>query len=196
MGTKMPFWVRFFAMQEETGGGETTSGSGDVDNSNVEEPLQEEVDPPAEEPTESEQENTDAEDKAVEEWRNHSREWEKKAKRSLARVEKLEAQLAQSTSAEALAQVTAERDGLAVQVKIIRTLFAIGADAEALTDSRSFMDNAEALDDTDPQYEEKIRDLVAKSRGRAHGGDKQRLFFEGESDQQVDLYQLIHGNKD
>lgn len=144
--------------------------------------------------SDNEEEEPNPTDKAVEEWRNHSREWEKKAKRSLAQVEKLQAQLDESASAELLNQITQERDGFESQLHIIRTLFAIGADAELLTDSRSFMDSAEAIEIDDPKFEDKIRDLVSKQRARSRNTGGSRLFNEGGKDQRIDLYSMIHGS--
>lgn len=113
----------------------------------------------------------------VEEWKTHSRTWEDRSKENKTRVETLETELSEArkkvdegglsaAEAEQLKQRTKDAED---ELALTRKLTGMGADAAALMDSKSFMEQVQGLDPESEDYEDKFTDLVG-SRTQSSGG--------------------------
>lgn len=198
-----PIWVRSLAMEEAGGAGDgaehaeqDTNGDEPEDSSAVEDSQEESQPSLAELASENEQLR-----KQLDEWRKHSRDWESKSKENLKNVERLTKQLEESASAEVLAETqqrldAAQEEAAAAlqQVQLLTTLVNLGADVAPLIDSRSFMEQAEALDVNDKDFINDVRSLVQSHKVRSPG---RQLFIEQPAEKcGADLWTLVHGRSD
>lgn len=157
---------------------------------------------------EDEKKLTDATQK-LDEWKGHARTWEDRSKENKTRVEALENELQQAresaaegglsaAEAEQLKQRATAAEG---ELSLTRKLTGMGADAAALMDSKSFMEQVQGLDPEAEDYEKDFTELV-ESRNQSSGGPfvarhqpGVRRQFSGGDLPKKSLWDEVHGDK-
>lgn len=184
-------FLRFFAAEPENGGGKNDEVNSD--NSSDEEQVN--ADQTSEETTADESAPKEEESAAddADKWRKHARNWQKKAEKNLAEIQRLQSQLEKTVETDQLDAVKAERDAAKQQLAIVSALISSGANAAVLYDSRSFMAKAEELDPDSEGFIDEMKALIAGFHSSAPQSSQK--FYEGNSTQTDDLWELVHGKK-
>lgn len=201
-----PFWIRTLNAEAETGGSAADTG----EHSNESEENSEQTQEPSTGKGSNDSVNdfstvfgddkTPADVKAdLEKWRKHAKTWEDRAGKSKKDFENAARELEElkgRPSGEELDGLKQERDDAVREIRLLRALIDMGQDVPALTDSRSFMDQAQALDVEDEDFREKLGEIIGglpkRSRNTPFGfrertpGDQQKK----------SLWSLVHGDSE
>ena len=196
---KIAPWIRTITSDEPAGGGSSqTDGHEKTSTNQNQNHKGENAGHAASSDGDSDGESDGEDDSAGKkptDWRSHAKHWEKQSKQNLTALEKARRELSdKETQLEQMKTDVAKRDAAVQQLQILQTLVSIGADVAVLSDSRSFMSKAEALDCDDPDFEQHIRDLVAE-RKTPSSNTGSYLPEGSHSKGGKDLWELMHGSE-